>query len=108
VVTQASDWPVSYQNNPFIGMEIGITRKAVGTIEMNPQNYKEALSKEEMLEVLTINGAYQLHLEQEIGTLEVGKRANFIVLNKDIKEVSADNIAQIKVLANYIDGVAYH
>ena len=105
VLTQASDWPVTSDHNPFIGMEIAVTRRENGDTQMLPLNEKEAVSVEEMICALTINGAYQLHLEKELGTLEPGKRANFIILDQDPRGVKPDKLAGIKVLQNYFNGI---
>jgi len=107
VVTQASDWPVSFSNNPFIGMEIAVTRKEIGSLDMKPLNQKEAVSRQDMFQALTANGAYQMKLEKELGTLEVGKRANFVILDQNPMELIESEIAKIKVIGNFFEGIDY-
>jgi predicted amidohydrolase YtcJ len=105
VVTQASDWPVSFSNNPFISMEIAVTRREVGNSSMEPLNEKEAVKIQDMIMAATINGAFQLKLENELGTLEVGKRANFIIIDSDFSNIKNNQIAKIKVIGNFFDGI---
>lgn len=52
----------------------------------------------------TIDAAYQMHLEDEIGSLEVGKKADLIVLDQDIFEVDAYDIHKTEVVLTMMDG----
>lgn len=67
-----------------------------------------AISREEALRAHTINGAWALGRENELGSIAPGKRADFAVLSADPLEVPEDEIAQITVLATWVDGVVRH
>ena len=56
----------------------------------------ERLSLEQLLEGYTINGAYQMRLENKVGTIEVGKIADFVVLNKNIFEIDPYKISELE------------
>jgi Predicted metal-dependent hydrolase with the TIM-barrel fold len=88
--------------NPFLGMWTTITRKAKGYEgRLHPE---EALSREEALRMYTRNNAYIVFREQEVGSLEPGKRADLVVLDRDYLKCPVDEIRQIKPLRTYLDG----
>jgi predicted amidohydrolase YtcJ len=62
------------------------------------------LSREAVLRAITLNAAYELHQEQETGSLELGKFADLIVLDQDFFEIPAEQIATIKVLQTVVGG----
>ena len=53
---------------------------------------------------MTIDAAYASFTEDTLGSLEIGKRADFVVLSKDIMTIPANRILTTKVLATVIDG----
>ncbi len=67
-----------------------------------PEN---ALSREETIRGMTIWAAKADCLEKEIGSLEVGKKADFIILGKDLMEISGPEVLQTKPVATYSSGV---
>ncbi|HEY3901430.1 MAG TPA: amidohydrolase [Chthoniobacter sp.] len=88
--------------NPFLGMGTAITRKAKWFEgRLHPE---EALTREEAIRFYTRNNAYLLFNENQVGSLEPGKRADFIVLDRDILTCPEDEIRDIQVLATYFDG----
>jgi predicted amidohydrolase YtcJ len=56
------------------------------------------------LEIFIKNGAYYCGLEDQVGSLEVGKKADFAVLSDDILNIPEEEIRNLKVVATYIDG----
>jgi predicted amidohydrolase YtcJ len=88
--------------NPFLGIWVAVTRQA--------KNYEgilhpeEALSREQALRFYTINNAYLLFREKEIGSLSPGKLADFIVLDRDILSCPVDAIRETQVLDTYLGG----
>jgi predicted amidohydrolase YtcJ len=88
--------------NPFLGMWIAITRRAKSFEgRLHPQ---EALTREQAIRFYTRNNAYLLFREKEIGSLEPGKRADFIVLDRDILTCPVDAIRAIRPVATYLGG----
>ncbi|MEM9819640.1 MAG: amidohydrolase [Bacteroidota bacterium] len=90
-ITLSSDWDVS-ELNPFVGLQNAVTRA--------PQ----ALSLSEAIKAYTINAAYTMRHENKVGSLEVGKAADFIVLDRNLFEIPVNQIGQTKVLETYLQG----
>ena len=90
-ITLSSDWDVS-EMNPFIGLENAVTR--------SPQE----LTLKEAVKAYTINAAYVMRQEDKVGSLEVGKEADFIILDRDIFDISTGQISKTKVLETYLQG----
>jgi len=88
--------------NPFLGIWITLTRHAKwydGSLHA-----EEALSREQAIRFYTMNNAYILFRDQQIGSLEAGKLADFAVLDTDILSCPVDAIKDIRVLKTYVDG----
>jgi hypothetical protein len=64
----------------------------------------ERLSREEAVRAFTLDAAYAGFAEQTTGSLEIGKRADFIVLDRDIMRVPANEIPDAVVLETWVDG----
>jgi hypothetical protein len=67
---------------------------------------ENALTREETLKGMTIWAAYSNFEEAEKGSIEAGKFADFIIIDKNIMEVSIEEVPNIKVVKTFIDGVA--
>ncbi len=103
-ISMSADWPVG-DISPWMQAYVSIERKQPGKDEVTILiNDEEKLTIEEVIEAYTINGAYQLNMEDIIGSLEVGKRADLIVLDTDIFEVSSDEILKTNVVTTIVDG----
>ncbi len=88
--------------NPFLAMEVAITRRAKGYEgRLHPE---EALSRAQAIQFYTINNAHLLFLEDKIGSLEEGKQADFILIDRDLLTCRDDEISGTRVLATYLDG----
>ena len=107
-VTASADWPTS-PVDPFKQIVVFMTRSTPETEEHMPR-LSEALSLEESLRAYTIDAAYQLRLEDKIGSIEVGKRADMIVIDRDIFELAStpDRIWNTNVLATMSNGRIVH
>ena len=90
-ITLSSDWDVS-DLNPFIGLQNAVTRA--------PQE----LTLAEAIKAYTVNAAYVMRHENKVGTLEVGKEADFIVLSQNVFDIAPNQINQTQVLATYLKG----
>jgi predicted amidohydrolase YtcJ len=82
MIAFGSDWPVT-SHIPMQAICVPVTRTNVADGVSEPWVIEEALTMDESLTFYTKNAAYQLFRENEFGTLEVGKRAAFIVLDSD-------------------------
>ena len=75
-------------------------------IDVTSRFPEQRLTRLEALRGMTIDPAYASFTEDTLGSLEVGKRADFVVLDRDIMEVRAEEIMDTKVLATILDGAA--
>ena len=101
LIAGGSDWGVS-SFNAFIAMEHGITRsERRGDAPLLPE---QALSLQTMVDAYTINAAFALKQEKTTGSLEVGKLADFIVLDRDIFALDPFDLHATRVLSTYLDG----
>jgi predicted amidohydrolase YtcJ len=104
VMASASDFPVTIPFDPLIGIQIGITRSAVGQKASEILWPDESANLEQMITSFTCNGAYANFLEKQIGSLAVGNQADFIVLERNIFDIPESEIAETKVLLTYFAG----
>lgn len=87
--------------NPWLGMWITMTRETEGGALPNPE---EKLTREQAIRLYTINNAYLHHEEKDKGSLEVGKFADFIIIDRDILQCPVDEILRTKVVATFVGG----
>lgn len=88
--------------NPFLAMQTAITR--IGRFRQTPLHPEEALTREQVLRYYTINNAWLMRSEKEIGSLEVGKRADFVRLDRDLLTCPVEQIRETAVLGTWVDG----
>jgi len=98
-----TDFPVE-QVSPFLTFYAAITRQDQEGYPKSGFTPKELLSREETLKGMTIWAAHSNFQEKERGSIEVGKMADFIVLNNDLMKVPVVEIPTTKVLATYVNG----
>ncbi|MGO2011703.1 MAG: amidohydrolase [Pseudoalteromonas sp.] len=103
VVAAGSDYPVELAN-PFDGLYSAITRMDHNMQPENGWRPYEALSREDALRAFTLGGAYAAHQEFKIGSLEQGKWADFILVDKDYFKVPVEEIFTIQVEQTWIAG----
>ncbi len=103
VIAGGSDFPVE-DVNPFYGLYSGVTRKDHEGMPPEGWYSEQALSRIEALRAFTIDAAYAAHQEDVLGTLEEGKWADFILIDRDYFEVDASEIWQINVLETWKGG----
>ncbi len=87
---------------PLRNIQVAVTRRTrSGTRVLGPRN---RVTLDEAIRAETIDSAWQLQSEHEVGSLEVGKHADLVVLNDDPYAVDPDTIGDLQVLATYLDG----
>jgi predicted amidohydrolase YtcJ len=88
--------------NPFLGMWIALTRQPRwGDKPLHPE---QRISREQAIRLYTVNNAWLTFEEKEKGSLEKGKLADLIVLDRDILTCPIDDIRQIQVEQTYLGG----
>jgi len=98
-----SDWNVSTAN-PLSAIEVAVRRQNV-LAETGPVlNARERVSLATMIDAYTINAAWLMHQEDKTGSIEVGKRADIAVLDRQLFEIPATEISDAKVLLTMLDG----
>jgi predicted amidohydrolase YtcJ len=88
--------------NPFLGIWVAVSRRAKGY--EGRLHAEEALTREQAIRFYTINNAHLLFLEDRIGSLEEGKQADLVVIDRDLLTCPEDEIRQARALATYLDG----
>ena len=105
-IAYGSDWPVDPLDEWF-ALKVGVTRtnapqpdhKYAGRLSED-----KGLSRREVLRAITMNSSYELHQDLQTGSLEVGKLADLIVIDRNFLEIPAEQIADIKVLQTVVGG----
>ncbi|MDT0651288.1 amidohydrolase [Autumnicola edwardsiae] len=103
IIALGTDFPVE-EVSPFLTFYAAVTRQDTENYPEGGFMANEALSREETLRGMTIWAAFSNFEEDEKGSIEKGKFADFIVLDQDIMKVKAENIPGIKVLETYVNG----
>ncbi|MDP1418929.1 amidohydrolase [Peribacillus simplex] len=109
-VASSSDFPSTSEFlsdfRPFTGIEVGITRLDRDKTDQTEKALwpKEKASLEEMITSYTINGANVIFAEDERGSIEVGKKADLVVLDKNLFEIPETEINETKILLNLFEG----
>lgn len=116
VVASASDSPVVSMPNPFYAVQAGVTRNLVDNELFDLPELADAddpewllapgerVSVRDMIRSYTINAAYSIFMDKEAGTLEPGKLADLIVLDRDILAVPPLELRRVSVLRTYAKG----
>lgn len=105
VAASSSDYPVTIPCNPLEAIQFGITRSEFNTTDSSEVLWpEERVTLEQMIRSFTINGAYANFLEKETGSIEVGKKADLIVLDKNLFEIPVTDIYKAKVLMTLFEG----
>ncbi len=105
-----SDWPVDPLDEWF-ALKVGVTR--TNTPDAPPEyrgrlDDDPGLSRQAVLEAATINAAYELHQDATTGSLEVGKFADLIVLDRNPLTVPAEEIAKVRILQTLVGGAVVY
>jgi len=106
ILIAGSDAPVETRDpRPFVNMAMAVTRRLPGHRALNPA---QGIPLRDAIDAYTIGGARYLNRERDAGSLEAGKSADFIVVDRDILRLAAtgraDDIARTQVLSTYFMG----
>ncbi len=105
-IAYGSDWPVD-QLNEWFALKVGVTRTnsaAAGPQYAGRLSEDPGLTRKQVLRAITMNSSYELHQDAKTGSLEVGKLADIIVLDRSFFDIPAEQIADIKVLTTIVGG----
>jgi hypothetical protein len=105
VVASASDYPVSPPPDPLLAIQRGVLRRAPERSAQPGALWpEEAVTVEQMIESFTINGAFANFLEEETGSIEVGKSADLVALSRDILACPPEQITEAQVELTVFEG----
>jgi predicted amidohydrolase YtcJ len=108
LVTCGSDYPAEASGflsfRPLDGIEMGHTRSALGDAQNDCYLPEERVSLADMIDCYTIRAAFQLHHEKETGSIEPGKLADLIVLDRDPFSVPPYEIHEARVVLTLLEG----
>tara|TARA_R110002049_G_scaffold73909_12_gene190947 strand:- start:573 stop:2186 length:1614 start_codon:yes stop_codon:yes gene_type:complete len=102
-IALGTDFPVE-QVNPFLTFYASAIRKDLENYPKEGFQMENALSREETLKGMTIWGAYSNFEEDEKGSIEIGKFADFVILNQDIMTVEGNKIPKTETVSTYLNG----
>lgn len=103
IVTFGSDWDVA-PVSPLWGIYAAVTRQTLDGKNENGWVPEQKISVEEAIKCYTLNGAYADFSEQEKGSLEVGKLADFVVLSENIIKINPADIKNVAVNMTVVGG----
>jgi predicted amidohydrolase YtcJ len=102
-IVGGSDWNVS-SANPLEAIEVAMRRQEPDQAGGPVLNEAERVSLQTMIRAYTINGAWLMQHEQLTGTIEAGKRADLVILDRNLFEIAVTEISEARVLATLLDG----
>ena len=103
VLANGSDFPVELPN-PFYGLYAAVTRQDRGGMPEGGWYVEERLTRAEALHSFTMAAAYAAHQEDRMGSLEPGKWADFIIVDRDYFSIPNAEIDDIKVIETWVGG----
>ena len=103
VIAGGSDFPVE-DVHPFYGLYSAVTRQDFGGMPPGGWYSEHRMSRIEALRAFTLDAAYAAHQEEILGTLEPGKWADFILVDRDFFEIDAAEIWKTEVLETWLAG----
>jgi len=109
--TFGADWPAAAYFStykPLDLLEAAVTRQLPGEIEMPIRNREERLDLTDAIAGMTIRAAMQLDADGKIGSIEERKKADLIVLERNLFEIPAHEIHDVRVLMTLMDGRIVH
>ena len=107
LVAFGSDWSVS-SANPLEELQVAVTRMDPAGGSTEPFLPQERIALPEALAAFTVNAAWVNRLEKETGTIEVGKRADLVVLERNLFAIPVTEIAHTRALVTLFGGRVVH
>ncbi len=104
-----SDWPAAVESmNPWLGLEALVTR--ADPLDKTEGHFwpEQAITLHEALHLFTRDGARAMLMEQDIGAIQPGMLADFIVINHNLFDIAHEQISETNVLATYFAGKLVH
>lgn len=106
IVSFSSDYPTDlYTFRPMPNIEIAITRQGEGNRNGYINEKVDRMELPEVIEAYTINNAYEMRMEDKLGSIEVGKYADLVVLDHNLFETDPYEIHNVNVVETIMDGV---
>ncbi|MET0290022.1 MAG: amidohydrolase [Pseudoxanthomonas sp.] len=102
-----ADWPVD-SADPLKGLQVAVTRTTADDPSGGPLLPNEAVTLEQAVRAHTLDVAYVNRMDDKLGSVEAGKLADLVVLDKNIFEVPKDQIGKAKVLLTLFEGRPVH
>jgi predicted amidohydrolase YtcJ len=102
-LSAGSDWFFT-DENPWNDIEAGATSRDPGVADSVAMLPDHTIDVKTLLKARTIDAAYQMFDEKEIGSIEVGKDADLVVVNQNILDIPVDQIHRTKVLMTFFAG----
>ena len=103
IIAFGSDWPVTSQI-PLLALAVPVNRLKPGESSGQAWNLREAITMDESLTFYTKNIAFQFFREDERGQLQVGMKADFIVLAQNPLTIKLSSVSEIEIQAVYQNG----
>lgn len=107
IIPNGSDLPVE-KTNPLISFHAAIARQDENNWPAGGWFPEQRMTREEALKSMTIWAAWSAFMEKEVGSLEPGKYADFVVLDQDIMQVPAELVLRTHVLSTWLGGKAVY
>lgn len=112
-IVHGSDWPID-PFDTFLALKIGVTRSgdpanphsaaSLAPVFEGRINADPGLTRDDVLAAITLNAAHQLRMEKHVGSIEIGKFADLIVLERDFLAVPEEELGRNRVLLTMVGG----
>jgi predicted amidohydrolase YtcJ len=105
-IAYGSDWPVDRLDEWF-ALKVGVTRANAPDVDPKYRgrlSQDRGLTRAQVLRAITLGSAYELHEDASIGSIEPGKLADLVILDRNVMQIPAEDIAHVHVLTTIVGG----